>query len=189
MIQDTAGVRTGAGEVERIGIERTLSHAGEADLLIAVFDSSRPLEQADQQIFELCQGRAGVALLNKSDLAPAIGADELRASDLTLPAVRVSALRGDGLDALRQELLSALEALGGDHQGDTVAISRERHREALARALTAMAAAERSARAAMPPEIVAVDIAIAADALASISGQVTSEDVLDAIFREFCIGK
>jgi tRNA modification GTPase len=189
VIQDTAGVRTGAGEVERIGIERTLSHAGEADLLIAVFDSSRPLEQADQQIFELCQGRAGVALLNKSDLAPAIGADQLRDNGLTLPALRVSALLGDGLGALRQELLNALEALGGDHQGDTVAISRERHREALARALTALAAAEQSARVAMPPEIIAVDIAIASDALASISGQVTSEDVLDAIFRKFCIGK
>jgi tRNA modification GTPase len=189
VIQDTAGVRTGAGEVERIGIERTLSHAGEADLLIAVFDSSRPLEREDRQVFELCRERAGVALLNKSDLPAAIGVNELRDSGLTLPAVRVSALCGDGLDALRQELLSALEALGRDHQGDTAAISRERHREALARALTALAAAEQSARAAMPPEIVAVDIAIAADALASISGQVTSEDVLDAIFREFCIGK
>ncbi|HZY59479.1 MAG TPA: tRNA uridine-5-carboxymethylaminomethyl(34) synthesis GTPase MnmE, partial [Candidatus Binataceae bacterium] len=109
VIQDTAGVRTGAEEVERIGIERTLSHAGEADLLIAVFDSSRPLEQEDGQMFELCRGRAGVALLNKSDLAPAIGADELRDNGLTLPAVRVSALRGDGLDPLRQELLGALE--------------------------------------------------------------------------------
>jgi tRNA modification GTPase len=189
VIQDTAGVREGGDEVERIGIERTLSHAGEADLLIAVFDSSRPLQDEDARVIELCRGRAGVALLNKSDLPRVIGADELRANGLAMPIVAGSALRGAGFDELRMELLGALEALGGDHQGDSVAISRERHRDALARALTALTEAEISTRAAMPPEIVAVDISIAADALASISGEVTSEDVLDAIFREFCIGK
>lgn len=189
VIQDTAGLRAGADEVERIGIERTLMHAGEADLLIAVFDSSLPLALEDTRILELCRGRAGVALLNKCDLPQAAGVGDLRERGLMMPAVRVSALSGDGFEALRSELLAAIEALGGEHQGDTVAISRERHREALARALTALAAATDSSRAAMPPEIIAVDVAIAADALGSISGQVTSEDVLDAIFREFCIGK
>ena len=189
VIQDTAGLRASADEVERIGIERTLTHAGEADLLIAVFDSSRPLEDEDLRILELCRGRAGVALLNKSDLSPAIGVDDLRDCGLTIPAARVSALSGEGFEALRRELLAAIEALGGEHQGDAVAISRERHREALTQALAALAAAEQSARGLMPPEIVAVDVSIATDALASISGQVTNEDVLDAIFREFCIGK
>ena len=189
VIQDTAGLRTGIDEVERIGIERTLSHAGEADLLIAVFDSSRPLEAEDAAVTALCRERAGVALLNKSDLAAAIDITDLRAQGLAMPALPVSALRGDGFDALRQELLAALEALAGEHQGDTVAISRQRHRDALARALAALEAARDSALRAMPPEIVAVDVGMAADALASISGQVTSEDVLDAIFREFCIGK
>jgi tRNA modification GTPase len=189
VIQDTAGVRTGADEVERIGIERTLAHAGDADLLLPIFDSSLRLEPEDGRVIELCGARAGVALLNKSDLPAAIDAADLRAQGVAMPVVRVSALRGDGSDALRQELLAALEAMAGEHQGDTVAISRERHRDALARALAALEAARGSALAAMPPEIVAVEVSIAADALASISGQVTSEDVLDAIFREFCIGK
>src|SRR5580704_16054885 len=60
VIQDTAGVRAGIDEVERIGIERTLSHAGEADLLIAVFDSSLPLEPEDERVIDLCRSRAGV---------------------------------------------------------------------------------------------------------------------------------
>ncbi len=77
---------------------------------------------------------------------------------LTMPAVRVSALRGDGLRGAAPGIARAIEALGGDHQGDTVAISRERHREALARALAALADAADSARAAMPPEIIAVDM-------------------------------
>ncbi len=189
VLQDTAGVRSVADEVERIGIERTLAHAGEADLLLAVFDASAPLEAEDLRVLELCRGRAGVALLNKSDLPAQVDAGELRAHGLALPILPVSALRGDGLDALRRELETQIDALTGAHQGDGVAISRERHRDALARALDALEAAHRSVVAAMPPEIVAVDIAIAADALASISGAVSSEDVLDRIFRDFCIGK
>jgi len=189
VLQDTAGVRTVADEVERIGIERTLVHAGEADLLLAVFDASAPLEPEDLSVLELCRDRAGVALLNKSDLPAQVDARELRARGLALPVLPVSALRGDGLDALRRELEAQIDALAGGHRGDGVAISRERHRDALARALEALEAARGSVVAAMPPEIVAVDIAIAAEALASISGAVSSEDVLDRIFRDFCIGK
>jgi tRNA modification GTPase len=70
-----------------------------------------------------------------------------------------------------------------------VAISRERHRDALKRALDSLAAARLSASSSMPPEIVAVDVMAAADALGSITGVVGTEDVLDALFREFCIGK
>ncbi len=189
VLQDTAGVRSVTDEVERIGIERTLSHAGEADLLIAVFDSSVSLEPDDLRIIELCRGRAGVALLNKSDLPAAIGIDHLRAHQLTQPVLRVSALRGEGLDRLRAEITAQIEALAGGHQGDTIAISRLRHREALARALQALDDARASIAGHMPPEIIAVDIGLASDALASISGQISTEDVLDRIFRDFCIGK
>ncbi len=189
VLQDTAGVRPVTDEVERIGIERTLSHAAEADLLIAVFDSSQPLDAEDLRIVELCRGRSGIALLNKSDLPAELGPEHLRSCGVEMPALRVSALRGDGLDPLRDELAAQIEALAGAHQGDGVAISRERHRDALAHALHALDAAYGSAIAAMPPEIVAVDVSIAADSLASISGAISSEDVLDRIFREFCIGK
>ena len=74
-------------------------------------------------------------------------------------------------------------------KGEIVAISRERHRDALAQALDSLAAARYSVLAAMPPEIVAVDVMAAADALGSITGIVGTEDVLDALFREFCVGK
>ena len=189
VLQDTAGVRASSDEVERIGIERTLAHAGEADLLLAVFDSSLPLGPEDADVIGLCRGRAGVAMLNKGDLPPAIDASALRARGLEMPVIGVSALRGDGFDAVRRELLASIEAMAGEGRADSVAISRERHRDALARALEALDAARNGALHAMPPEIVAVDVGIAAEALASISGQVTSEDVLEAIFREFCIGK
>jgi tRNA modification GTPase len=190
VLQDTAGVREAGDEVERIGIGRTLSSVAEADLLIAVFDSSRPFEDDDARVLELCRERAGVALLNKSDLRPpALSPADLLERGLGMPIIRFSALNAEGTPALRDELGRAVEALAAAGPGDGVAISRERHREALAMALEALKRARASALAGMPPEIVAVDATAAAEALGAITGEVGTEDVLDAVFREFCIGK
>ena len=194
ILADTAGLRESADPVERLGIERTRRHAGETELLIAVFDSSRALDSDDAGVIAMCAGRAGVAILNKRDLPPRLSADLLLARGLELPLVELSAMTAAGLPALRDALTRALAELS---QGaadtaignDKIAISRERHRDALAHALAALAAARLSARSAMPPEIVAVDVMAAADALGSITGAVGAEDVLDALFREFCIGK
>ena len=188
-ILDTAGLREGRDEVERLGIERTHRSAVEADLLIAMFDSSRPLDSDDSAIVALCRDRAGVALLNKSDLARHFAPSDLQAAGIAMPILAISALNGDGLPRLRQELSCAIDALAGPGAESGIAISRGRHRDALEAALRALKAARESALRAMPPEIVAVDIAAAADALGAITGEVTSEDVLDKIFAEFCIGK
>jgi tRNA modification GTPase len=189
VVSDTAGLRDSADAVERIGIDRAHRSLAEADLVLAVFDSSRPFEREDSDVVRLCRGRAGVALLNKRDLAPVFGATTLREAELAIPILEFSALTADGLPALREELARAVEALAGASAGAGVVISRERHRDALARALGALRTARASALELMPPEIVAVDVTAASDALGAITGEVTSEDVLDAIFREFCIGK
>jgi tRNA modification GTPase len=208
VLQDTAGIRDGAGsddageverigQVERIGIERTLQHAAQAELVLAVFDSSRPLEAEDLRVIELCRGRRGVAVLNKRDLPAVLSCESLRdvgTSALAMPVLPLSALKAEGVAALRNELQSAVEALaaetdrrGGASEG--LAISRERHRQALATALEALERAGRGAISSLPPELIAVDVAIAAEALGAITGAVGVEDVLDAVFREFCIGK
>ena len=194
LLADTAGLRESTDPVERLGIERTRRHAADTDLVIAVFDSSRPLDSDDASVIALCAGRRGVAILNKRDLPPRLSADMLLVRGLELPLVECSALTSAGLSELRTRLTVMLSKLVGCEIGTTIdpaqlAISRERHRDALALALDALAAARRSALSAMPPEIVAVDVMAAADALGSITGIVGTEDVLDALFREFCIGK
>jgi tRNA modification GTPase len=186
---DTAGIRAGRDDIERLGIERSHAALGEADLVIAVFDSSRPLDAEDFAVAMLCAGRAGVALLNKADLAEVTGIAALREAGLTIPILLISALSGDGLAALRDELTRAIEALSAPGIASGLAISRYRHRDALARALVSLRAARECILGRMPPEISAVDIIAAAEALGQITGEVTGEDVLDAIFREFCIGK
>jgi tRNA modification GTPase len=196
VLADTAGLRESTDPVERLGIERTRRHTRDTDLVIAVFDSSRPLDSDDAGVIAMCAGRLGVAILNKRDLAPRLNAEMLLVRGLELPLVECSALTGAGLPELRDRLERTLVELAGDQSdngasasGDMVAISRERHRDSLGSAIASMAAARHSALTAMPPEIVAVDVMAAADALGSITGIVGTEDVLDALFREFCIGK
>ena len=194
VLADTAGLRESADPIERIGIDRTRRHAGDSDLVIAIFDSSRPLDSDDAEVIAMCASRRGVAILNKCDLAPRLNPAILLARGLELPLVEFSALTAAGLSELRDRLeRTVTELAGGENgasgKGEVVAISRERHRDALAHTLDSLAAARHSALSAMPPEIVAVDVMAAADALGSITGIVGTEDVLDALFREFCLGK
>jgi tRNA modification GTPase len=174
-------------------------------LLIAMYDSSRPLDAADLDVIRMTKERAGLAILNKRDLPAAITASDLRDRGLTHPVLPLSAINLADASVLRAELTKAIASLvAGSNAAapspnlsrkitgeapDQIAISRERHRDALAMALQALKNAHHAALAPMPPEIVAVDIMAAASALGAITGDVSSEDVLDAIFRDFCIGK
>src|ERR1700691_5862071 len=172
VLNDTAGVRESTDVVERIGIERTLRSARDADLLIAMVDSSRPLAPADLEVIRLTAERPGLAILNKRDLPPAITADDLRERGVTIPTLPCSAINLDEAGTLRAELTKTIEVLvapSSPPSDNQIAISRKRHRDALAMA--------------------AVAVMAAAAALGSITGEVSGEDVLDAIFRDFCIGK
>lgn len=198
VLEDTAGLRTSTDEVERIGISRARAHAADADLILAVFDSSRPFDSDDADLITMCREldatvghpRRGLALLNKSDLPSCFDAATLRAHGLDYPTLTISALTGEGLPALRESLESAIETLSGDPStNDSVIISRERHRDAIAHALDSLAAARAATLASMPPEIIVVDVTAASDALGLITGDIHSEDILDVVFREFCLGK
>ncbi|HUA35845.1 MAG TPA: tRNA uridine-5-carboxymethylaminomethyl(34) synthesis GTPase MnmE [Candidatus Binataceae bacterium] len=188
-LADTAGMREAGDEVERLGIERTARAARDAELLIAAFDASRPFQDDDARVIEIARGRAGIALLNKRDLPPRLTAHELRERGLTIPILGVSALVLEDAAAIRAELERAASAITAAPASDEIAISRERHRVALEKAAAALAEACAGALKGVPPEMIAVDVMAAADALGQITGEVTSEDVLDAVFREFCIGK
>lgn len=189
VLQDTAGIRDSSDDVEKIGIARSRRAFADADLVLAVFNSAELLSEDDVAIAQHLKKRSGVALLNKNDLLCQTTADDLRAIGVEMPVLYFCALSADGLAKLTAELTHAIEGRDGPMASEDLVISRERHRDALARALDALTAAKQSALASMPPEIIAVDVMCAADALGQITGEVHTEDVLDAVFREFCIGK
>ncbi|MCP5368826.1 MAG: tRNA uridine-5-carboxymethylaminomethyl(34) synthesis GTPase MnmE [Hyphomicrobiales bacterium] len=176
---DTAGLREAADEIEREGVTRARAQAAGADLRLVVLDGA-DLPALDPAALDLVDGTA-LVLVNKADLLtdPAT----VPASVAGRPVFAVSARTGAGLDGL----LAALEGEVRDRfggAGDAV-LTRARHREALEGAVDHL---DRAA-AGTAPELLAEDLRLAARALGRITGRVDVEDLLDVIFRDFCIGK
>jgi tRNA modification GTPase len=188
VVADTAGIRDTEEVVERAGVERAHAALADAGCVLAVFDGSCRLEAADHAVAAAVRGRPVIAILNKRDLPLVTTKDDVSALVGETAIVELSALRGDGLGDLEAAVARMLLA-GSDRQDEEVGIFRERHRDAVQRASVDLARAEQALAGSAPLELVASDLAAAADALGSITGVVTSEDVLDRVFAEFCIGK
>lgn len=172
-LADTAGLREAADEIEQEGIRRARRRAEEADLVLAVFAADRP---PDAETLAWVKPGA-LVLANKTDIAAApeaIGG---------VAPLAVSARSGAGLDALRTRLAGEAARLAG--AGDAALLTRPRHRAALTEAAAWLAEAE----AAPLPELVAEALRAALRALGRLTGQVGVEDILDVVFRDFCIGK
>ena len=188
VVTDTAGLGDTADPIERLGVERARAAIADAACVVAVFDRSQPLERADGLVVEALVGRRAVAVLNKRDLPARTGAAELRALVGATAVVELSALSGDGLADLEAAVAALL--VGGDpSDDDEVVLFRVRHWEAVQRAVAELRRAEEALAAHRPLDLVAADLTAAAAALGTITGAVTSEDVLDRVFAEFCIGK
>jgi tRNA modification GTPase len=182
VLSDTAGLREAPEEVERIGVARALEAARAADLGLLVVDSSQPPAPEPCDL----EGTRALAVLSKSDLPCAWNEREIEELGRRHPVVRVSATQRAGLDALRAAALSRCGAAPRD--GEPV-LTRERHLQALSAALDCLDRAAAALGAGSEPDLVAVDVQGALDAIGTVTGAVTSEDVLDRIFRDFCIGK
>jgi tRNA modification GTPase len=176
VLADTAGLREAADEIESEGIRRALDRAANADLKLAVFDATA-LPELDAQTLAVLDDQT-LAVLNKVDHASGL-VQEIGGK----PAMQVSARTGDGLPELLRALTSAVqtrfEAPG------VPALTRARHRGALEEC----AASLHRAMSADLPELAAEDVRLASRALGRITGRVDVEDLLDVIFRDFCIGK
>ena len=167
--------------------------AGSASLILLVLDASVPLTDEDRTILnELAAspppaGPVIIGVLNKADLPPAVGPEEAGRLFPDGRCARVSALRGDGLEAL--EALMVETVLGGGLADGELLLTRERHRERVQAAAEFVGAGIEAMKAGLSPELVAVELTEAMNALGGLLGKDFSEDLLDGIFREFCIGK
>lgn len=173
VLVDTAGLRETPDQIEAAGIERTQAAIATADLIVHVEDPTGPGGSAPQ--FE---GTPWVIVASKADL---------HGTRVVADAIQVSARDGSGLSQLRDAIARRL-GVGEMSQGALV-IAHERHHEALVATARALRTAASGLMASSPPELVAVDVSDATDALASLVGLTTIEDVLDRLFSSFCIGK
>ncbi len=184
VLVDTAGIRGDAAAVESLGIDRTRAQIVAADLVIVMLDGSSPFAPEDRDVLDATRYKPRILLINKDDLPQRLVLHEGAGFSGRL---RTSLLDGRGIDSLKREILAA--GASGAPPNEGVVILRERQRSALESAAMAAARAARSLDWGHSPDLIAVDIMNALDHLGSLVGATSSEDVLDRIFSEFCIGK
>ena len=180
VMADTAGLRPGQlspdaqGLIEGEGIRRAMERARSADLKILVFDASR-LPDLDPHTKALIDNNS-IVVMNKTDKAKHV-----------VQGLGVSALMGAGLDQLLAEIVTRIEERVGTR--NTPSLTRQRHRTALKECLNSLNRALIAGHKGLGPELMAEDVRMALRALSRITGRVDVEDLLDIIFRDFCIGK
>ena len=189
-IIDTAGIRSTDDIVEKIGVERAMQYAKEADLIVYVVDAARPLDENDRQIIEMIQDQKVIVLLNKSDLEAAVSETDLQEAfgGREVSMIRTSAKKNAGIEEFEQ-LLEQMFFHGEIRSEDEVVITSMRHKEALCEAYDSLKMVQKSLEDDMPEVFYSIDLMSAYASLGRIIGEEVGDDLVNEIFSKFCMGK
>ena len=185
---DTAGIREASDEVEKIGVEKSIKQANDADLIIAIFDSSKDLEEEDIEILNLIKGKKSIILLNKSDLNSKIDENDERFTSITKNILKISALNKSGIDEL-YEKIAELFNLNEINLDNEILITNIRHKNIISKSLENVNKAKEALEIKMPIDIITIYIKEILEDLGEITGEVVTEDIINEIFSKFCLGK
>ncbi len=188
-IIDTAGIRSTEDIVEKIGVEKAVRFAEEADLILYVADSSIPLDENDDKIFSLLRHKNVIVLLNKTDLFTVVTEEILKEKTESLyPIVKVSAVTEEGIDEL-EETIQKLFFHGKISFENEVYMTNVRHKEAVREAYNSLLMVQESILLGMPEDFYSIDLMNAYTSLGRIIGEEIGEDLINEIFSKFCMGK
>lgn len=186
MIIDTAGIREGAEDVEQLGIKRARDHINRADLVLFLVDGSRELLDDDRLLFKTVSHKPLLTVINKCDLE-----EKLTRSDdkeIFAGALKISACNQDGIAELKQAIFTRVT--GGSEQWQEEGCTPNlRHKAAMERAHQACTLVCSGLESGLTSDLITIDILECLDHLGAIVGETTTEDVLDVIFEQFCLGK
>lgn len=187
-IVDTAGIRAAQNIIEDEGIRRSRQYVNGADLVLFVLDTSEPLKEEDRAIISELEEKEAIAVFNKIDLPRKLADAGLKERLSNRKCVSISAKTGEGIASL--EAAIANKVLNGTIiSSDEAMVTSVRHKAALVNSLERIKDAQASMAQGMSSEFAASDLRGALDALGEITGETTSEDILNRIFEKFCIGK
>lgn len=187
-IVDTAGIRETDDIVEKIGVEKSRDHMKSSDLVLVVLDSSRELEEDDLEILDAINPQKTLVLINKIDLESRLDMDKVKeyiAKDNIIP---ISAMENKGLESIHDKIEAMVYEGRVSNKGD-VMITNTRHKDAIYKAMNSINDAIKGLEDYMSYDFIEVDLKDAWDSLGFINGDTVTEDLLDTIFKNFCIGK
>jgi len=185
---DTAGIRNAKDEVEKIGIAKSREIAKEADLIIAIFDSTKELSPEDLEILNLIKGKKSIIILNKIDLNAILSENDDRFTNVSDNILKLSALNGEGLEKL-YETISKMFSLNEINLDNEIVITNLRHKNLISKALINVKKSEEAIEQNMPVDIIAIFIKDILEDLGNITGDVVTDDIINEIFSKFCLGK
>ncbi len=187
-ITDTAGIREASDEVERMGIYRAKETFQKSDLVILVLDGSQPLSTEDQEIMTLLKNHATLVILNKRDLGEAVNHPQVAEHLSQARILEMSLTEGMGLSQL-EETLEDMVYKGQAVAGEELIITQARHEELLGRAKAHLQDGLSAIQRKDALDFVEVDLKNAHQALGDILGITVKDDIIEEVFRRFCLGK
>lgn len=187
-IIDTAGIRNTDDFVEKIGVEKAINLIDEADLIIAIFDSSKKLEKEDFEILNLIKNKKAIILLNKSDLSQKNNETINYISKINKSVIKASMKTKEGIENLYNEIVSLFENKE-INLNDGIVITNIRHKNVIHKAIEYVQNAIININDGMTIDIVAIYIKNILEILGEITGDNVSEDIINTIFSKFCLGK
>ena len=184
---DTAGIRKTENEVEKIGIEKSVKYAKDADLVILIIDGSKDLTNEDIEILGIVNPKKTIIILNKIDLEQKIDENTQEISRFE-NIIKISALKKEGINDL-YEKISNLFNLNQINVDNDIVITNERHKNQIRKAIQNLEKAIQSLNVNMPIDIVAISLKDVLSDLGEITGEEASEEIINEIFARFCLGK
>lgn len=187
VLTDTAGIRKTEDIVENIGVEKSKKFIENADLVLLVLDASRELESEDRDVIEEIQNnnKKTIVLLNKIDLERKIELDEFKLENI----LEISAKNNIGIEDMEERIYSYIVEEKVEDSSEKLIITNIRHKTALEKTKDAIRNIFETIDAGMPMDLISVDLKEALDSLSEITGEISSEDILDHVFGNFCVGK
>ena len=185
---DTAGIRNTEDVIEKIGVDKAKEYAKEADLIVFVVDTSRPLDEDDYEILQIIRDKKVIALFNKQDLAVAADLKTLKEELGQIPVIETSIVENTGLD----QFVSTVREMFYKKEinfNDQVYITNARQKSALAAAEDALTKAMDSINMGMSEDFFTIDMMEAYTQLGLLIGETVEDDLADEIFSRFCMGK
>ena len=181
-IMDTAGIRSVENIAEKEGVRRSLEAIEDADLVLLVLDGSKILHKTDKELIIKSENKNRILVINKTDLSQKIQLDNIKKA-----SVKISAKKGTGLSRLKNKIVTT--ALHRSNESNTEAVTNIRHVHALERTLNSLISFRAALKNRTSPEFLSVELREALDAVGEIIGITTTDDILNRIFSNFCIGK
>ena len=185
---DTAGIRQAKDEVEKIGIIKSKKEAENADLIIAIFDSSKPLSNEDLEILEIIKNKKSIILLNKSDLKTEIDENDEKLKKVTKNILKISVLKKEGIEELYNKI-SEMFNINSINLDNDILITNVRHKNIISKAIKTIKKAKEQVNMSMPIDIITIYVNDALENLNEITGEVVTEEIINDIFSKFCLGK